>query len=207
MLFPNSLPDDIFRRSKCQPILKSRILEPFSTPRGCQNDSFERHFQPKWLSKGVIAFVPGPPWSRPGRNLAPKTLQGSIFVDLGSFWDDFGRILNKFGIRRTPPRGAERVGLGQVTSIGQNLPAPLPPDRQSNPSKSTEIVPKSIEIFIFLTTPNSSINFAGICSDIFRFCIDFGVHFGTNHATNQHSGSAGARSVMNSATSPNTKLE
>ena len=29
MFFPNHLPDDIFRGSKCQPILKSAILEPF----------------------------------------------------------------------------------------------------------------------------------------------------------------------------------
>ena len=44
----------------------------------------------------------GAPWNRPGRDLAPKTIQGCIFIDLGSFLVDFGRISDQFGIRRTP---------------------------------------------------------------------------------------------------------
>ena len=42
-------------------------------------------------------FVPEASWSRPGRDLAPKTLKGRIFDDLGSFLVDFGRILDQFG--------------------------------------------------------------------------------------------------------------
>ena len=34
--------------------------------------------------------VRGPSWSRPGRDLAPKTLQERIFLDLGPFLVDFG---------------------------------------------------------------------------------------------------------------------
>ena len=41
--------------------------------------------------------VQGRPWTRPGRDLAPKTVQGTIFIDSGSFWVDFERILDHFG--------------------------------------------------------------------------------------------------------------
>ena len=37
-----------------------------------------------------------PTWNRPGRDLAPKTFQGCIFIDLGSFLVDFRRILEGF---------------------------------------------------------------------------------------------------------------
>ena len=44
--------------------------------------------------------LPGNPgeasWNRPGRDLAPKTVQGRIFLDLGPFLVDFGRIFNEF---------------------------------------------------------------------------------------------------------------
>ena len=35
-------------------------------------------------------------WSRPGRDLAPKAVQGRIFIDLASFLVDFGEFVGPF---------------------------------------------------------------------------------------------------------------
>ena len=44
----------------------------------------------------------GTSWSRPGRDLAPKTLQGRIFIDLrpffDRFWTDCGSTLGRFWV-------------------------------------------------------------------------------------------------------------
>ena len=44
----------------------------------------------KWYP--VVAWKP--PWSRLGRDLAPKTLQGRIFIYLGSFLVDSGKVFD-----------------------------------------------------------------------------------------------------------------
>ena len=53
-------------------------------------------FSAKETSKSdssVVVLVSG---CRPGRDLALKTVQGSIFLDFGRFWADFGPILDQF---------------------------------------------------------------------------------------------------------------
>ena len=68
------------------------ILRCRRSPRN-YNRSLEFHFPPK-RRPGVTA--PNDP-ERHGADLAPKTLKGRIFDDLGSFLIDFGRILDQFG--------------------------------------------------------------------------------------------------------------
>ena len=66
---------------------------------GLQYGPKVNHFQPKRHQKGYLANEPKSreaSWSRPGRDLAPKTFQGRIFLDLGSFLIDFGRIFDQF---------------------------------------------------------------------------------------------------------------
>ena len=72
------------------------ILERFTIFLGSNNRPLERHFRPQSRLLSYPARVGGPSWSRPGRDLASKTLQGRIFIDLWLFLVDFGKILDKF---------------------------------------------------------------------------------------------------------------
>ena len=56
-------------------------------------------FSAKEMTFWFPAFVRNSSRSRPGRDLAPKTLQGRIFIDLGSFSGRFWMDFNNF--RRT----------------------------------------------------------------------------------------------------------
>ena len=58
--------------------LQSTLGATFSIKRAPKVDSSKR---------------PGAPWSRPGRDLAPKTVQGHILINLGPFLADIGMIL------------------------------------------------------------------------------------------------------------------
>ena len=93
MFFPNPLPETIFRGSKCQPILDGAILEPFWIQGGPKNGPIGHRFRPPWRQKWYPGSLRKPSASRPGRDLAPKTVQEHIFIDLGSifnrFWKDF----------------------------------------------------------------------------------------------------------------------
>ena len=67
---------------------------------GVAKATLETTFWPKNVTKNSARFPPDRSWSRAGRNLASKTLQGRIFIDLGTlvrrFWKDFASILVRF---------------------------------------------------------------------------------------------------------------
>ena len=59
------------------------------------------HFEHDQLGSGLYhkisdCFPPDRSWSRPGRDLAPKTVQACIFIDLGSFFGCFFMIFELF---------------------------------------------------------------------------------------------------------------
>ena len=56
--------------------------------------ALETTFSSKKSKMSYPAVVGGASWSRPGHDLAPKALQGRIFLDLGPFLVDFGRIFD-----------------------------------------------------------------------------------------------------------------
>ena len=63
---------------------------------GVRKSTLGAPFSEKKGAFGGDGFRRGPSWSRPGRDLAPKTFKRRIFIDLGSFLVDFGRILDQF---------------------------------------------------------------------------------------------------------------
>ena len=61
-----------------------------------QKSALETTFSAKRAPKVEYPSWVGASWSRPGRDLAPKTVQGRIFLDLGPFLVDFGRMFDEF---------------------------------------------------------------------------------------------------------------
>ena len=71
---------------------KMRLWSHFGISGGPKIDPWSGIFSEKVMFLNYF-FPPGASWTRSGRDLAPKRLQGRIFIDLGSF---FGRFLMDF---------------------------------------------------------------------------------------------------------------
>ena len=127
MFFPNPFPEAIFRGSKCQPILKNTILEPFSISNGSQKRPLERHFRPKSIQKrGTPSCV-----ERPGgvqdATCDPKRPRDRFLQILDKFWPDVGaflRILNSCCID---------FGIDFATTLHRHFLSKSRQDKQSFP--------------------------------------------------------------------------
>ena len=97
--FPNHLPEAIFRGSKRPSILTTTFLDRFSIFRGVPKSNLGATCSAKWVTKNLTRLWRNPPWSRPGRDLVPNTVQWCILIDLESYSDrlqnDFGQIGNE----------------------------------------------------------------------------------------------------------------
>ena len=71
-----------------------RFLTDFGPQLGPQMAPWSTIFDQKG-AKRLRPRTPEASWSRPGRDLAPKTVQRRIFLDLGPFLVDFGRIFDE----------------------------------------------------------------------------------------------------------------
>ena len=60
-------------------------LVPFSGFRWVSKSTLRATFSVKMVQRVESFTWPGAPWRRPGRDLAPKTLQGHNFFNLGAF--------------------------------------------------------------------------------------------------------------------------
>ena len=78
--FPTPLTEAIFKGFKCPSILESSFFGRFWIFRGSQKRPVKRHFRPLKDFDGL----PGErSFSRPGRDLAPKAVQGWILTAFG----------------------------------------------------------------------------------------------------------------------------
>ena len=96
MFFPNPLPETIFGGSKCQPMLKSAILDRFSIPLGSQNRPWSHMIG----QKGVKKVSPSKYGDHPGADLVAIWRRKRSKDAFSSIWTrclvDFGRIFNDF---------------------------------------------------------------------------------------------------------------
>ena len=78
----------------------SEYRRTFWTPAGLPHGPIGAPFSPKKVPKVEYPVRVWASWSRPGRDLAPKTVQGRIFIDFGTvfgrFRMDFGQLWNDF---------------------------------------------------------------------------------------------------------------
>ena len=95
MLFPNPLPETIFRGSKCQPMLKSAILDRFPNFLGVPKPTLGATFSAKRRQSGTPELCR----TRPGSDLVAIWRRKRSKDTFVSIWDrfliDFGRILGK----------------------------------------------------------------------------------------------------------------
>ena len=96
MIFPNHLPEAIFRGSKCPSMLVSEIFSGFRAPAGSKNYPLEQNFPPNTAPKVTWPSSR----TRPGADLGAiwcrirsKDAFSSIW---GRFLIDFGRIFEQF---------------------------------------------------------------------------------------------------------------
>ena len=92
-------------------MLNKYSLGAILNPRASKSTHLNHIFGPggsKWCNPVIEG---GPPRHRPGRDLAPKTLQGCIWIAPRSFFIDFGRILHKLGIELSSLRSTFQIKL------------------------------------------------------------------------------------------------
>ena len=110
MFFPNPSQRSFLEGRRAKLARKCRFGSDFRFP-WVPKSTFGGTFSTKNAKKVESSTWGGAPWSRPGRDLRPKTVQGCIFTDLGwilnrfwmdlgwfvdDFWCDFGPIWNGF---------------------------------------------------------------------------------------------------------------
>lgn len=95
MFFPPPLPKVIFGGSKRRSRFQSSILEPFWIQGGSQDGPFDRSFPLKRFKKSSTPVG----WERLGANLGAKWRRKHSKTIQDSTLTDFGRILDRFGIK------------------------------------------------------------------------------------------------------------
>ena len=108
-VFPNSLPDTIFRGSKCPAMLTNTIFDRFSIFQRSQNRSLERHFQPKkrfgsnpFSRPEHLGADLGAKWCRKRFKDILSSIWGRFLLDLEGILIFFGAFLILFFKKLTP---------------------------------------------------------------------------------------------------------
>ena len=100
MVFPDIILEVILGGSERPFWSKGATFELSTDFIGLKSRSRKSRFPKKSCQLGTPANDTGGPGGGPGRDRAPKTLQGRIWgrpgTVLGSFWMDFGRIFYEF---------------------------------------------------------------------------------------------------------------
>ena len=93
MFFPNHLPEVMFGGSRCQPMLKSAILDPFwiqGVPIMAPLDAILGQNGSKRLRPRMPEALPEPTWARFGAKNCPRTYFDRLLMNFGQVFDGFG---------------------------------------------------------------------------------------------------------------------
>ena len=97
MCFPNPILESIFGGSRCQPMLKSLILDPFWFHRGATPPTLKRHFRQKRLQKSSNPNYGEPPGADLGAIWRQKRYEGDFVLIWSSLCCGFYRFRTKSG--------------------------------------------------------------------------------------------------------------